>query len=289
MGTELELADPRQMTPVERKEMYDLLLEQAETLDDAHLAMLEALELALDTDKVTAFPKAEIVHQGTPGISVGGELLREVDAVVLAHEPRRGLFGTEMKAPVCSSLDGYAPTGGPQAIDFGDGRVTYTGPTCAGCVFNVWGSAAEWKDDPGNASKACTEKRLLGLLIKGRDIPVLLFVPPTSLRAWQQHTADMRLRRAPLAGTYTRIRVEREEAGERTWGSLRFAPGEPVDGGDRRTVFALKRALLGTLEQTDIAVDQDGVTAVDEAGEPVEAEYEDTTGLPMGEEPPPES
>jgi len=85
MGNELALADPRTMTPAERKEMYDLLLADVENLDDAKLEMLEALELALDTDKVTAFPKAEIVHQGTPGISVGGELLRELDAVILAH------------------------------------------------------------------------------------------------------------------------------------------------------------------------------------------------------------
>jgi len=69
MGTDLALADPGTMTPVERKEMYDLLLADVENLDDAKLAMLEALELAMDTDKVTAFPKAEIVHQGTPGIS----------------------------------------------------------------------------------------------------------------------------------------------------------------------------------------------------------------------------
>jgi len=291
MGTDLALADPGTMTPVERKEMYDLLLADVENLDDAKLAMLEALELALDTDKVTAFPKAEIVHQGTPGISVGGELLRELEAVALAHEPRRGLFSSDQKAPVCSSLDGHVPVNGPQNVEFGDGSGwARTGPTCAQCPMNVWGSAAAWKGQDDNASKACTEKRLLGLLIKGRDIPVLLFVPPTSLRAWAQHTADMRLRKAALAGHYTRIRVEKEEAGERTWGGLRFAPGDPVNVEDRRTVFALKRALMGTLEQTDIQVDQEGVAAVDEHGRPVEAEYhEPAEDVPPAEEPPPES
>jgi len=292
MGTELALADPRTMTPAERKEMYDLLLADVENLDDAKLAMLEALELAMDTDKVTAFPKAEIVHQGTPGISVGGELLRELDAVVLAHEPRRGLFAKDQKPPVCSSLDGHTPTGGPVQIELLDGRPAATGPTCAVCPMNAWGSVAAWKQEAGGegSSKACTEKRLLGLLIKGRDIPVLLFVPPTSLRAWAQHTADMRLRKAALAGHYTRIRVEKEEAGERIWGSLRFAPGDAVNAEDRRTVFALKRALMGTLEQTDIQVDQEGVAAVDEHGRPVEAEYhEPAEDVPPAEEPPPES
>jgi hypothetical protein len=51
-------------------------------------------------------------------------------------------------------------------------------------------------------------------------------------------------------------------------------------------VFALKRALMGTLEQTDIQVDQEGVAAVDEHGRPVEAEYEE---VPPPEEAPPES
>ena len=291
MGTELALKDTiRDLGPAERREMYDALLEQVETLDDEHLALLAELELALDTEQVTTFPKAEIIHQGKPGISVAGELLQELEAVVLAHVPRRGLFAKDQKPPVCSSLDGHAPTGGPVQIELLDGYPVTTGPTCAACPMNAWGSVAAWKDEDDNASKACTEKRLLGLLIKGRDIPVLLFVPPTSLRAWAQHTADMRLRKAALAGHYTRIRVEKEEAGERTWGSLRFAPGDPVDEQDRRNVFALKRALLGTLEQTTIQADTEGVSAVDEHGRPVEAEYhEPAEDVPPPEEAPPEN
>jgi len=269
--------------------MYDRLLADVEDLDDAKLAMLEALELALDTDKVTAFPKAEIVHQGTPGISVGGELLRELDAVVLAHEPRRGLFSTDQKAPLCASLDGHTPTGGPQDVEFSDGSGwARTGPTCAQCPMNAWGSIAVWKEEAAGegSAKACTDKRLLGLLIKGRDIPVLLFVPPTSLREWGLHIADMRLRRAPLAAFYTRIRVEKEAAGERTWGVLRFAPGDPVSPEDQRTVFALKRQLMGTLEQVTVEAAAEGVGAVDEQGRPIQAEYEEA---PPVEEAPPES
>ena len=287
-GTELE--QPRaadlikSMSIADIREMHADLLEHVEELSDDQLTLLEALELRLDAEAVTRFPKAEIIHQGTPGIVVAGELLREVEAVVLAHKPRRGLFSEEERRPLCSSMDGVQPL----EIVRIPGTDRQTGPVCATCPMNAWGSASFWKPEAGaeQAGKACTEKRLVGLLIKGRDIPVLLFVPPTSLRDWEQHLADMRLAKKALVGHYTRIRVERQEAGGRTWGTLHFSAGGPVEPGDVRAVYALKRALEQTLQQITIEVADESVVGVDEQGNPVEGEvYDPGDDVPPPDEP----
>ncbi len=245
----------RQMPPEERHKLHRNLLADVEQLSDDDLAVLLALEQLGDYERVTRLPVARIDHHATkPGLDLGGTRTRELEAVVLLHSTRRGLWlKNESGAPTCASQDGIAPL---QTVEITTTDVStrqaplVTGPQCAECEFNRWGSAGllDLQDADSN-SKACKEQRLLLLLVRGRDVPVLLFVPPTSLKSWDQHLADMAFAKRPLIGFYTKFSVEKTSSGGFDYGALRLELGDPVDAADVRRMFALRRAYEQGIQQ----------------------------------------
>jgi hypothetical protein len=101
-------------------------------------------------------------------------------------------------APDCSSNDGVEPDTGvaePQA------------KTCAACPHNVWGSGK------GGKGKACADSRRIAVAPAGRlDDPMLLRVPPASLRPLSEYAAEIARHNLPLLAVVTRVRFEAEVA-----------------------------------------------------------------------------
>jgi hypothetical protein len=301
MGTELAITKAaelvRNMPAEARQAMRADLTARVDTISDEDFTVLEALEAYADRERVTRLPKVSIVHHGVakPGVDLGGELIRDFEAVIVIHEPRRGLWPKTAEdarsgGPLCSSQDAVTPV---QAVTIRTTRGDeHTGPQCAGCLFAQWGSAGLMDLDAADSNgQACKQQVLMVLLVRGKDVPVLLFVPPTSLKEFEQYKSTMAYAGRSLIGHYTRFRVEKAEgASGYQYGALSMEPGDQLDVADRRRMFQLRALYESTVRATTVAAAADDVAGVDEQGGVVEAEAVDEDvpppDRPFTDEPP---
>jgi hypothetical protein len=96
--------------------------------------------------------------------------------------------------PDCYSNDGTHPA--PDAP-------TPQAKSCAACPHNVFGSGKEGR------GKACQDNRRLAVAPAGRlDDPMLLRIPPTSLRPLAEYAGEVEQRGVPMAAVVTKIRFD---------------------------------------------------------------------------------
>lgn len=125
------------------------------------------------------------------------EYVPALRGVILFHHPANGYWvgdpTDEDKAPLCSSVDGVNGYGDP-------------GGTCAACYLNRFGSGEDGK------SKACKNMRHIYLLQSGELMPKVLYLPPTSLKAFDRFiNAAFLCRNRPSYGGVVEITLHREE------------------------------------------------------------------------------
>lgn len=73
--------------------------------------------------------------------------------------------------PVCSSMDGIT------GIEKESGELI----SCANCPYNEYGSSAK------GSGKACKNMIRLYMMVEGSALPLLISLPPTSLKPWQNY------------------------------------------------------------------------------------------------------
>ena len=146
-----------------------------ETFDDAEPGIRDLVHIKFPTGGETSW----IVTKGG-----NKTLVNELTGILVLQNPQR-VFWTDPEpknnAPECMSMDGkkpipgglYAP-GGARADDNPTG-------TCRNCPMAQWGS-----DLKGRAGQACKERKLLFLLTEGAMLPVVVTVPPASLKAFKE-------------------------------------------------------------------------------------------------------
>jgi hypothetical protein len=96
-----------------------------------------------------------------------------IDGVIVAWKVVRSYYDKPFtgggEPPVCSSDDGITGIGTP----FGEENPV--SHDCATCALNQWGSS-------GKTKKACQERRLLFVLRKDDHLPLMVAIPPASLK-----------------------------------------------------------------------------------------------------------
>ena len=101
----------------------------------------------------------------------------ELVGIIIDHHPTNGYWRDPYSggsvSPDCSSMDGKL------------GVITETGcvRSCDGCPFNQFGSA-----DDGNG-KACKNMHRIYLLREGEMLPIILTLPPTSIKPFKEYLA----------------------------------------------------------------------------------------------------
>lgn len=104
----------------------------------------------------------------------GAKVEKEIEGVVLLRKSGKAYWqvsmddSTELTPPDCSSEDGMIGIGTP-------------GGTCAQCPLNRFETAAKGK------GKACKDKCDIFILTKNGVLPMIIQVPPTSLRSFKQY------------------------------------------------------------------------------------------------------
>jgi len=140
----------------------------------------------------------------------------------------------------CNARFDASTKGVPPLCSSPDGKVGFDAETgdeldCDGCHHNRYGSGV--KDGKKARGKSCKNMRRVYILVDGCHIPLLLTLPPTSLRAYQQY----RLQTLAFRGLDP----------ERVVTRLTLAPAKSADG-DPYSVVNFK--LVGTVTEDVKAV-----------------------------------
>lgn len=138
--------------------------------------IMEALADNMAGEQISVFDLDQISVPAGGGlmwevVNEDGEVdsVKELEGVVIANRPSRSYWSTGFDEsgggdpPDCSSDDLITGSGQP-------------GGDCESCQFNQWGSG------PKGNGKACRETRSLFLLLPNAMMPVVLTVPPSSLK-----------------------------------------------------------------------------------------------------------
>lgn len=111
--------------------------------------------------------------------------------------------------PLCSSVDGITGCGTP-------------GGTCAMCELNQYGTGTDSKGNPSKG-KACKNMRHLYILRSGEYMPIMLALPPTSLRPYSDFiNASFVTRRRPTYASVVQIGLKRVKNGSNLYSIATF-------------------------------------------------------------------
>ena len=161
------------------------------------------------------FPRVKIPGGGNLMFELPGDdpenpsYVRTIEGVILynhaacAYWPEGSEYD-ENVSPLCSSVDGKTGFGAP-------------GGACAVCALNKFGS-----DEKGKG-KACKNMRHLYILRSGEYMPLLLALPPTSLRPYTDFmTAAFVSRHRPVFASVVQIGLKRVDNGSNTYSVATF-------------------------------------------------------------------
>jgi len=129
--------------------------------------------------------------------STNPEITQKLKGIILYHHPMNaywpnGRDDEENAPPSCTSLDGVRGVGTP-------------GVHCKECHFNQWGSGGE-----GNG-KACKNGFSLYLLRSGEFVPLLISLPPTSIKPYSNFVTSFTSRRRGVYGSLVEIGLQKSK------------------------------------------------------------------------------
>ncbi len=124
-----------------------------------------------------------------------------VEGVIILSHKTNGLwlsaFGGDNKVPDCASIDG----------EFGTRADTGECVSCSDCPYNQFGS-----DNGGQGrGKACKNMRRVFLMRRGDIFPMVLTLPPTALKAYDNYRTKVMLGRKRMSAVLTRITLKSEK------------------------------------------------------------------------------
>src|SRR5690606_16042612 len=171
---------------------------------EAMMEELEGLELTFDRVKI---PSGGGLAFEIPLDDDEVDTVKEIVGVIVDHHRVNAYwpaaFSGQGGPPVCSSVDGKTGVALPEAEVAWAGREN----ACATCPFNQFGSA----DD--GTGKACKNMVRLYVLREGEAFPLMLTLPPTSIRNWASSLAKRVLGRGLRPHqVVTRIGLKREQS-----------------------------------------------------------------------------
>ena len=147
--------------------------------------------------------------------------------------------------PLCQSANGKTGYGTP-------------GGLCASCKLNQFGSAENGK------GKACKNMRTLYLLRSGDVMPIMLTLPPTSIKPFRQFVNSVfTLRKRATYGSVVQIGLKKEESGGFTYSVATFKKLYDFTGEELQRVSAYaasfrdqaKTAIVERAEQNKAAAE----------------------------------
>ena len=131
--------------------------------------IMEALIEELGEDAKIPYDRVKIPSGGTTAFEVPSDdpdnpdIEKEIEGIIV--------YSGDNTSPDCSSNDGKV------GVEFETGEIH----KCVDCPFN------EFKSGPNGVGKACKNMRRLYIIRTGCTLPIVLTLPPTSLRAYEDY------------------------------------------------------------------------------------------------------
>jgi len=186
-----------------------------------------------DLDRVVV-PSGGATTWEVPGLS-GVEETKTLRGIIVAVQKSRGYWKEELEGegtpPDCSSNDGETGFGEP-------------GGSCLTCPLNQFGSGK-------NGSKGCKEIKNVFLLTENSMLPVILQVPPTSLKALRKYSvqltgADLR----QLSGVVTEFTLQKTKSRSGfTHSAISLRMVADLTGEQKQSVKRFKEAIEHSLKK----------------------------------------
>lgn len=177
-------------------------------LPDVAMGDFTQEELAEDMDGLRlSFLRVKILAGGALQFEIPGtdpdnpDYAKTLEGVIVYNHPANAYWpeGSEYDdntPPLCQSVDGKLGHGDP-------------GGLCADCMNNRFGTG------PKGSGKACKNMRNLYLLRSGDYMPIMLALPPTSLRPYNDFVNQaFLLRRRGVCSAVVQIGLRRENNGQ---------------------------------------------------------------------------
>lgn len=142
------------------------------------------------------------------------EYVQTIEGIILFNHQASAYWpeGSEYDdsvSPMCSSVDGKIGYGLP-------------GGACALCEFNKYGTGVDAKGNPSRG-KACKNMRNLYILQDGEYMPILLSLPPTSIRPFTEFMSLAFVpHRRPTWASVVQIGLKRVENGSNLYSVATF-------------------------------------------------------------------
>ncbi|MDE2103885.1 MAG: hypothetical protein KGL39_42005 [Patescibacteria group bacterium] len=219
-------------------EKYPVLLPDSEAaqLVTANVAGEEISVADLDRIRV---PGGGMTTTWTVPDIEGERTEKSIEGIIIHVARRRAYWSNPNPSgdpPDCRSDDCIRGVGNP-------------GGECADCPLNEFGTAAR-PDGSQGRGKACRESTLLFLLTPGRSLPIVVCVPPGSLRIVKQYRLRLQV---PYFQAITRLELVKEKSKD----GVSYAQIKPsyvgkLDADMTKSVRKYAEALKGVMERAQI-------------------------------------
>lgn len=188
MTNELATTEPTALA-IDDNQIAELVAREMREDEHAHAYKFVPTRIAMPSGKPPyQFSDGETMFTDFKAVIAVGQMAR-------AYFPSKDLMG---RPPICSSNDGIVghmtdnitpemkaaameQTPRHPGLRQGEGKVW----ACRDCPLSQWGSSA-------NGGQACKDLRRLLLLIEGWDLPVILTLPPTSIKGFDKFSSTRR-------------------------------------------------------------------------------------------------
>lgn len=171
------------------------------------------------------------------------EYSKEIEGVIVDHYPVNAYFEEEYNGqaqpPACSSMDGKLGIGCP-------------GGACANCPLNKYGSADDGK------GKKCKNLRRIYILRSGEILPLLVTLPPTSIRNFSDYISKRIVTKGMKACdvvTKMTLAVEKSQTGIK-YSKVQFAISRTLTSEEKNVMRAFSENIKQTtrlqrIDETD--------------------------------------
>jgi len=221
--------------------------------------MADTLAEALQSSGVSQFdlPRLKVPSGGGLAWELetleGVDVKKEVDVVLgVIRTGQRAWWKVpvgqgEASPPSCRSHDGV--TGfGVNTLEEGATDETHD---CRTCPWSQWGSSRSRAD---SRAKDCTEKAFVMCFSKGSALPMLLSVPPTSLKALKAYQLKLIGACRPMTAVVTRLSLRRE-SGANDYSVIEFGFAGMLDDDAAAEMKSLGESLKVAFDSVISAID----------------------------------
>lgn len=211
-------------------------------------AMSEEMDgLQIDFDRVK-IPTGGGLAFEVPGDDPDNpDMEKELIGVIVDHHPVNAYWENKFEGqnnpPSCSSMDGK------QGINSETGEIR----SCKTCPYNQFGSAEDGR------GKACKNMHRVYLLRNGEMFPILITLPPTSIKPLSNYIAKRVLAKAKrTTDVITKISLKKaQNSGGITYSQVQFAKVEDLDPAAAEQIRQYSQGIKAITRQVQIEQDED--------------------------------